>query len=694
MASAVSSLRQSKEAAENIRLLKVIEHERQVMNELREREVKQNEDMRKAVAAADEANRSKSAFLAVVSHEIRTPMTGIMGMIRLLLETQLDKKQRDYAQTVMDSGDAMMALLNDILDFEKIESGRLDLEYVDFDLHRILNSVITLMSGHAEAKKISLKLDIGSDVPRYFIGDPIRLRQVLLNLCGNSIKFTEEGGVTLRVQVDNFGEAPKTKESRKIRFSIEDTGIGISPEAQRNLFNPFSQADSSITRKFGGTGLGLAICQRLIEAMGSQIKINSQEGEGSTFYFTIVMKEGTAEDAEQARHGHMQAGRQKSDRTMKILVVEDNEINQKLLKEFLERMGHSIHQVMNGEDAVEAVKTGDFDTVLMDVELPGISGMGATKSIRALPDRQKAAIPVIALTGNIRDEDIGACYTANMNGHIAKPIDPSKLKSMLEKVAEGNLDNPVILEDQAVESRPVERETKQEKTIYPWEGPPEQTDDQKTGHDSQKAFPEREGDLEMDDPSSLSLPDIKSAGQKTEAGYKPSSAQEVPLVARYVQDEESRHDMAEPEGYGRTEDEADEDSFASAIAAAEDEGDDAADKKEAPLFDRDMLQSLKETIEPDQMDELLSGMFDKADEILAAIKTAWQEEDILSLAARSHELKGMSGNFGLSAVSEKAKAIEIASKSNDLENMDKKVTALTSVYAESRAALESWFSAS
>lgn len=217
----------------------MIEHERQVMNELREREVKQNEDMRKAVAAADEANRSKSAFLAVVSHEIRTPMTGIMGMIRLLLETQLDKKQRDYAQTVMDSGDAMMALLNDILDFEKIESGRLDLEYVDFDLHRILNSVITLMSGHAEAKKISLKLDIGSDVPRYFIGDPIRLRQVLLNLCGNSIKFTEEGGVTLRVQVDNFGEAPKTKESRKIRFSIEDTGIGISPEAQRNLLTRF-----------------------------------------------------------------------------------------------------------------------------------------------------------------------------------------------------------------------------------------------------------------------------------------------------------------------------------------------------------------------------------------------------------------------------------------------------------------------
>lgn len=716
MVSAVSSLRQSKEAAENTRLLKVIEHERQVMNELREREVKQNEDMRKAVAAADEANRSKSAFLAVVSHEIRTPMTGIMGMIRLLLETQLDKKQRDYAQTVMDSGDAMMALLNDILDFEKIESGRLDLEYVDFDLHRILNSVITLMSGHAEAKKIFLKLDIDSDVPRYFIGDPIRLRQVLLNLCGNSIKFTEEGGVTLRVQADHFGETPKTKGSHKIRFSIEDTGIGISPEAQKNLFNPFSQADSSITRKFGGTGLGLAICQRLIEAMGSQIKISSEEGEGSTFYFTIVMKEGTAEDAEQARLGHMQAGRQPSDRTMKILVVEDNEINQKLLKEFLERMGHSIHQVMNGEDAVDAVKNGDFDTVLMDVELPGISGMGATKSIRALPDRKKAAIPVIALTGNIRDEDIGACYTANMNGHIAKPIDPSKLKSMLEKVAEGNLDNPVILEDKAVDSRPVERdtqgkrgsespsgtetasqETKPEKTIYPWEGKSEDMLGERADHSRQDISSEREGDLEMDDPSSLSLPDIKSAGQKTESGYKTPSGQEVPLVSRYVQDEENLNDMDAPEGHSEEEgEEEDEDSFASAIAAAEeDEGDISGKENKAPLlFDREMLQSLKETIAPEQMDELLSGMFEKADEILTAIETAWQEEDILSLAARSHELKGMSGNFGLSAVSEKAKAIEMASKSNNLENMDAKVTALSSVYAESRAALNDWFSGS
>lgn len=720
MAEAVSTLRQSKEASENLRLLKVIEHERQVMNELREREVKQNEDMRKAVAEADEANRSKSAFLAVVSHEIRTPMTGIMGMIRLLLETQLDKKQRDYSQTIMDSGDAMMALLNDILDFEKIESGRLDLEYVDFDLHRILNSVITLMSGHAEAKKISLKLDIGSDVPRYFIGDPVRLRQVLLNLCGNSIKFTEEGSVTLRIQIDGFGQEPSVPGSHKLRFSIEDTGIGISQEAQKNLFNPFSQADSSITRKFGGTGLGLTICQRLIEAMGDRIRINSQEGEGSTFYFTLVMKASSAEEAEQAQIGRIRSGSRTSGPAMKILVVEDNEINQKLLKEFLERMGHNIRQVMNGEDAVEAVREDDFDAVLMDIELPGISGMGATKSIRALPDRKRAAIPVIALTGNIRDEDIRACYAANMNGHIAKPIDPAKLKTMLEKVAEDKLDNPVVLDDEMIDHQTPARKTPPEtpepepkpesekpseapestrrdhnnpqdqaantsvpwRAEYPWEKGVAKAEEEKERGGKERGSKDTEhsddsGDLEMEDMSALSLPPIKSAGRETGYdGNRPQQPTDMPPVSRFVQEEEN---------------EDEEDSFAAAIKATEKEGD-GNGKGDTPMFDREMLQSLKETIAPDQMSELLSGMFAKADEIVAAIDAAWQEEDILSLAARSHELKGMSGNFGLSAVSEQARQIETASKSNDLENMGQKVTALSAVYAESRAALESWFS--
>ncbi len=240
-ADAISRIRQAKDGSENARLLKVIEHERSVLQELRDRELQQNEDMRRARDDADLANRAKSAFLAVISHEIRTPMSGIMGMVRLLLDTTLSRDQRDYAKTIQDSGDAMLALLNDILDFEKIESGKMDLEIVDFDLMRLVNDIMTLMSGHANQKKIILKADIDASVPRYIRGDPVRLRQVLLNLTGNAIKFTSEGSVVLTVKTVADGGQSRIGWNQ-IYFGIRDSGIGISKEAQKNLFNPFSQA--------------------------------------------------------------------------------------------------------------------------------------------------------------------------------------------------------------------------------------------------------------------------------------------------------------------------------------------------------------------------------------------------------------------------------------------------------------------
>lgn len=439
----------SKESTEIVRLRKLIDHERQVMNELREREVQQNEEMRKAKEFADEANRAKSAFLAVISHEIRTPMTGIMGMVRLLQETTLSSDQRDYAQTIQDSGDAMVSLLNDILDFEKIESGKMDLEHVDFDLHRLINGVVTLMSGHAAAKNVALKLETGTGLPRFVIGDPVRLRQVLLNLTGNSIKFTSHGSVTIQVRVE--GDQRDDQPVRKLYFGVRDTGIGISKAAQKNLFNPFAQADNSIARKFGGTGLGLAISQKLIEAMGGRILIDSTEGHGSTFYFILMMETGTAENA--ARQvGGGGAKMQKSEKSLRILIVEDNEINQRLLKEFVDRMGHEVTLAGSGEDALKIMAGKDFDMVLMDVELPGMSGMGTTKAIRALANRAKAAVPVIALSGNVRDEDIRSCYAANMNGHLSKPVDPKRLKQMIDKVIRGALDNPVLVEEAEAET--------------------------------------------------------------------------------------------------------------------------------------------------------------------------------------------------------------------------------------------------
>lgn len=438
-------LNKSRETSENMRLKRLIEHEREMMNEMREREVRNSEEMRKAKEYADEANRAKSAFLAVVSHEIRTPMTGIMGMVRLLLDTHLTADQQDYAQTIQDSGDAMLALLNDILDFEKIESGRMDLEYIDFDLNRVLNGVITLMSGHAARKNIALRAEIDPAIPRYVVGDPIRLRQVLLNLVGNSIKFTSEGGVTLRVSLAGPGTEKGGDTSARVRFAVVDTGIGITLEAQKNLFNPFSQADSTVARKFGGTGLGLAISQRLIGAMGGAINIDSTPGEGSTFYFTLQLNHGNADAVE---HEPVPGSTQvKPQKAMNILVVEDNEINQKLLKEFIQRMGHAVTLAGTGEEGLARVEQADaaFDMVFMDIELPGMSGMGTTKAIRALADRARAATPVIALTGNVGGDMVQAMFAANMNGHVAKPVDPRALEKMIRKVVEDKLDNPVEL---------------------------------------------------------------------------------------------------------------------------------------------------------------------------------------------------------------------------------------------------------
>ena len=289
-AQSMERLRRSKESADQTRLLRVIDRERELMTELREREIQRTEEMRQAKDMADQANRAKSAFLAVVSHEIRTPMTGILGMVRLLMDTQLNIEQEEYAAAIQKSGDTMMTLLNDILDFEKIETGAMDLEHIDFDMIKLIQVIVTLMSGNAINKNLTLRSNLDDRLPRYLVGDPTRLRQILLNLINNAIKFTEKGHVEIRVEATGTEPAEGLDVSIcRVKFSVEDTGIGISQKAQKNLFDPFAQADSTVARKYGGTGLGLAICRRLVEAMGGEIEIDSQEEMGSTFYFSIEM---------------------------------------------------------------------------------------------------------------------------------------------------------------------------------------------------------------------------------------------------------------------------------------------------------------------------------------------------------------------------------------------------------------------
>ncbi len=669
----VSRIIQSREGQEFNRLKRLVEHERQVMQELRDREIEQNEEMRLSRIAADEANRAKSAFLAVVSHEIRTPMTGIMGMVRLLLDTQMSMTQKDYAQTIQDSGDAMMSLLNDILDFEKIESGKMDLERIDFDLHRMANSIVTLMSGHAHNKGIYLKLDLDPQVPRYVIGDPVRLRQVLLNLVGNSIKFTQEGGVTIVLSREPNSEGLARGSVYKVRFAVKDTGVGISKEAQHNLFRPFSQADSSVSRKFGGTGLGLAISQRLIEAMGNRIAIDSETGRGSTFHFTLIMEEGRDVEAD-GDDDRNNLSRQSS-KALRILVVEDNEINQKLLKEFISRMGHEVIQAMNGEDGIEAIKTEQPDMVFMDLEMPGISGMGATKAIRAMKDDALAGTPVIALTGNTRDEDIRACYAANMNGHLAKPVDPIRLRAQIDKVISGKLDNPVVL----AENRNDDYTQTTQLAASSMRG--SSAPAAKPAVAAPKVEVPPASSLSAQSPVMLHLQNENNpeAGLNDEAlpKLKFDKSEEKSMVSMMADNEHLSMPFDDID--------LDEDSFAQAVKAAES----VMPSGDVQVFDPSMLAPLKGAMKPEELQEMIDGLLEKAEEIVLALDVASNTHDRNAITARAHELKGMAGNFGLNELSRAAGDLEAASK-----NEDGDVTALVAkvpdAYRRARAEITRW----
>ena len=381
---------------------------------------------------AERASQAKSEFLAAMSHEIRTPMNGILGMLRILGDTPLSEEQREKVSVIRSSSQTLLGILNDILDYSKIESGEIDVEPRDFDLHQLIDDIAAVLRFKANDKGVSLVVELAPAVPTVLKGDAGKLSQILLNLVGNALKFTDRGAVTISVRQG----ATVRPGAHDLHFEVTDTGIGIAASDQEHLFDAFYQANRANAGNQEGTGLGLAICKRLIDAMGGKIGVKSQVGQGSRFWFELGFEPGDAESI--IAHNINLPVADPILGSRKILLVEDNEINAIVVRTFLQKMGHSSVWSKTGEEALAAIAEEAFDLVLMDISLPGIDGIETTRRVRALSNGKTQAIPIIAMSAHVFQSEIDEHLSAGMNAFIGKPISPERLTEAISETLKGS----------------------------------------------------------------------------------------------------------------------------------------------------------------------------------------------------------------------------------------------------------------